>query len=64
MAKQTHWFGKIIIELKEAGFEFVRNNSSHHIYRNSEGKNVVVPIKIDDRNIVQRIRRKTRLTNG
>lgn len=64
MSRST-FFWDIIREMKEAGCQFVRRNSSHEIFRSVDGlKTVPVPKKLDDRKLLKEIRKQAGIGNG
>lgn len=61
----SHFFSKIVGELKDAGYVFARaSRNSHLIFRDPAGRIVTVPPKLDDINVAREIRKRAGLSNG
>lgn len=58
---RTAFYRAITRLLKEAGCELVRKNNGHDIYRGLTGATVTVPRKLDDRDVVNEIKRRAGL---
>lgn len=62
---KSHFVGKIMNELKAAGYVFARvSRNSHMVFRNPSGKIVTLPPKLEDINVANEIRKRAGLTNG
>lgn len=52
---RTAFYKEAVQAVKEAGYELVRNNNSHYIYKKEGSANIIIPRKMDDPKIYHRI---------
>jgi predicted RNA binding protein YcfA (HicA-like mRNA interferase family) len=59
----THFHNPVIEALLKAGYELTRYSmNSHKVYRKDNEAAIIVPIKIDDKNLAKRVLKKAGLT--
>jgi predicted RNA binding protein YcfA (HicA-like mRNA interferase family) len=60
---RTHFYKPTVEALKKAGYELARHSmNSHQVYRKENEADIIVPTKINDKNLAKRLLKKAGLT--